>query len=244
MLDFIINPATGDYLIQNGDFVIGESTSQNLFDIMYTNKVDVYGSLPQNTILVQNKNYTVSTLQKNTTLPKDTDYYFSHYGQSIYDVSVMLTGKIDGIVEFALANNINSLNGVLNPQTKFTYSTGKAITDWCFKNDYIFANCTIPVVKPKYITVQYWKDFQGNYWQATLSGQYINVVQASPVVDYIMNQLWIDPIGQKWTVIIDDTGTFVPTEAFSGTPIVSEQWQSGSNILTQTIDINGNFQFN
>ena len=38
MLDFIINPATGDYLIQNGQFVIGESTSQNLFDIMYTNK--------------------------------------------------------------------------------------------------------------------------------------------------------------------------------------------------------------
>lgn len=38
MLDFIIDPKTGDYLIQNGDFVIGEADNQNIFDIIYTEK--------------------------------------------------------------------------------------------------------------------------------------------------------------------------------------------------------------
>lgn len=38
MFDLIIDPATGDYLIQNGDFVIGNSDSQNVFDILYSNK--------------------------------------------------------------------------------------------------------------------------------------------------------------------------------------------------------------
>lgn len=45
MVDFILD-SNGDYLIQNGDFVIGFSDNQNIFDIIYTEKGE-YKANPQ-----------------------------------------------------------------------------------------------------------------------------------------------------------------------------------------------------
>ena len=172
--------------------------------------------------------------------------FISRNNQTIFDIGLMLSGGLDSIVQFAILNNIESLNGVVNPSTKFTYTNGIAITNWCLKNNYIFANGTQRKSEAiVYITSQTWKDSADNYWLITIdSNNIVSSVITAATASYITSQLWRDTALQMWTITIDTNGIFSPLNSGYGTPLISEFWSNGTGVIIQTIDINGNFQFN
>lgn len=72
--------------------------------------------------------------------------YKSQSGQSLFDIALMLNGELDSIVSFAIQSGVD-INSVVPPNKAFTYTTGKAITDWAFKNNYIFSTANNNLIR-------------------------------------------------------------------------------------------------
>lgn len=74
---------------------------------------------------------------------KTEDVFIARNGQSIYDIALMLNGGLDNVVAFSKASGVDSLMDPVLSGQAFTYLTGQALTNWAFKNNYIFANSIV-----------------------------------------------------------------------------------------------------
>lgn len=112
----------------------------NLIAFSLSNGIsNLNAKIPANTIVKGTPIAATASINKNNIPYTPTAIFKSRSNQSIFDIAMMLTGTMDNIVSFALSNSLN-IGGSVNVAKEFVYTKGVAITDWCFKNNYIFTN--------------------------------------------------------------------------------------------------------